>query len=226
MFRKLITIILVLLIAVSIAGCGLISLISTPTNSESKIPAEYKFVNPETAKVAVIVKQPVRADIRVNLPYYLTRAVNRRLMYKTGLTSGSLTDYDTISRTASNKSNFRWLGSQELIDLFEVDFVILIDIEKFYAKEIEQGYHKARLSGDCALISKNTNGKVWPVSQESRNITVGFELGEKDYKAALERLADSFSHCLVRYFYDCPKNKFKSSDDRNRAGWKDWPENY
>jgi hypothetical protein len=210
-------------IAVGFTGCGLVSVMTSPTRSEQKIPAEFKINKSKDTTVAVFVKQPYRAGINANLRYYITSAINQRLVAETEMKQTQVMKYSSVADVASSKEQVQWMDDKGLIDLFDVDFLIVVDIDEFNVKEMAaEGLYKGKLGGNCYLLSRRQGGKVWPRSQSSRNVKVGFELGEKGREAALERLASSYSHCLVRYLYNCPKNEFEAADDRNRHNLEQW----
>jgi len=225
MVKKILTFIILTGIIVSGTSCGLIGIIASPTRHEQKIPAEFRFDRSKDVRVAVFAKQPVQANIGANLSYYVTKAVNIRFAKKTKLQPEQIMDYEDIAELAGKKPHLRWMEDEKLIDLFGVDFLMIIDIERFNLDAMtEEGYYKGKLDGNCYLLSRQSGGRVWPGSEKSRRVTVGFELGPKGRTAALKRLADSYAHCLVRYFYNCPKDRFNTGDDMNRTGWKQWPD--
>ena len=71
-----------------------------------------------------------------------------------------------------------------------------------------------------AVYDVTKEEKLWPESEESKSIKVGFEVEQRGKEIAIKRLAAAVAHCAVRHFYDCPKNKFKIPEDRSRINWE------
>lgn len=223
MLNRILIYILLTGITFGLTGCGLVGLLASPTRSEQKVPAEFKFNKSKDTRVAVFVKQPYRVGMQVNLRYFITTAVNRRLVGDAGMKPKQVTGYSDIADVIDSRDQIQWMDDKELIDLFDVDFLIVVDIDEFSVQQMAaEEYYKGKLGGNCYLLSSRRGGRVWPRTRNSKNIRVGFELGEKGRQPALERLASSYSHCLVRYFYDCPVNRFESADDRNRHNLEQW----
>jgi hypothetical protein len=220
--KKLI-VFLILFMVFLCSGCGIISVIGTPTRHERVFVAEYDLTEHTNQKVLVLVHQPVYLGAEANLRYHLTETMNKSLIKEIEMPSAHLVSYDELSEFRSNKPGFSLLSSAEVGTALGADMVLLVVIEDYQLSEMaESGYHKGFLAVQSVLLDTATGEKLWPESAKSKSIKVGFEFEDGGQEAALARLAGSLARCTVRYFYDCPKNKFKIADDRSGAGWENW----
>ena len=64
--------------------------------------------------------------------------------------------------------------------------------------------------------------KLWPKSEKAKFVKVGFEVETGGKEASVARLASASAYGIVRYLYDCPRNKFKFADDRSGSQWQEW----
>ncbi len=205
------------------SGCGLVSLLGTPSRSERKIPAEYDLAEHTDQKILVLVNQPAWLNAQVNLRYYLTRAINKNLMTKVGIQPDYLVPYNELSEFRSNQPDFSLLSPTQVGEALNANMVLLVIIEDYQLKELaETGYHKGALDAQAALVETATGERLWPDSTKNKSIKVGFEVEPRGREAGVARLAAACAHCIVRFLYNCPKNKFKVTDDRSGIGWKNW----
>ncbi len=206
-------------------GCGIVSLLGTPTRHERKIPAEYQLTERKEQKILVFVKQPTWINAQENLRYYLTGRINENLAKKLKIPLSNLVSYDELSQIRSNRSDFSLLSAPQVGIALGADIVLEVRIAKYYLYEMaETGYYKGFLGTQAILFDAVTGEKLWPKSEEGKNIRVGFEYESGDKKVGVSRLTTTLAHCTTRYLYNCPKNRFKISDDRSGIGWENWKE--
>lgn len=204
-------------------GCGLIAHMGTPTGHEKKVPAEYDLSEHKDQKILILVNQPAWLGTAPNLRYYLTDAINGNLMEKVKLEPEHFVSYSELSEFRSNRSDFSLLSPVEVGRALGADMVLFVMIEDYQLHEIaESGYYKGFLSAQSALLEMVNGEKLWPEFTKSKSIKVGFEVESHGREIAAARLTVALAHCTTRYFYDCPRKKFKISDDRSGIGWKSW----
>jgi hypothetical protein len=200
-------------------GCGVVSVMGTQSQYEKKVPAEYDLAAQKDKKILVLAEQPSWLSTEVNLRYYLTEGVRENLIAKAKIPSEYIISYKEFSEFRSNKSDFSLLSPVEVGQALGADFVLLIVIEDFQLGEMpDTGYYNGFLGVQAVLFETATGAKLWPESAVGKNIKVGFE-AEKDRDASVNRLVNSCAYCTARYFYDCPKYKFKIFDEVNKVGW-------
>ena len=203
------------------SGCGIVGLLGTPSQYEKKIPAEYDLTKQKGRKVLVLVEQPSWLSTQANLRYYLTEAIRENLIAKVKVPPKYILSYKELSEFRSNKSDFSSLSPAAVGKALGADIVLLVMIEDYQLSEVvESGYYNGFLSVQAAIFETASGEKLWPESAEGKSIKVGFETGEKGQEAAVKRLVNACAHCTSRYFYNCPKYKFKISDEKRDIGWE------
>jgi hypothetical protein len=204
-------------------GCGLVSMVVSPTRHEKKIPAEYELREHKDKKILILVEQPARLIATANLRYYLTRDIREYLVKKIRIPAEGLISYEKLVEYRNNQANFSRMPPVEVGMGLQVDIVLLVVVEDFRLYEMaETGFLKGFLISHAVILDTSTGEKVWPKSFESKEIKVGFEFDERNVEVAVSRLTAASAHCLTRYFYDCPMDKFRIADDRSGEGCENW----
>ncbi|MHC4478678.1 MAG: hypothetical protein ACYTEL_23840 [Planctomycetota bacterium] len=175
-------------------GCGIVSLLGTPTRREQKVQAEYAFGEQTGRKVKKVKIRPAH-----------------------------LVGYDKLSSLRSNRADFSRLSPSEVGSALGADMVLLLMVERHELDPVGgSGYYKGFLELESALHEVVSGQRLWPRSGQSKSIKVGFDAGVKGRAAALKRLMQAAAHCTARYFYDCPVDQFKISDDKSDISWERW----
>ncbi len=205
----------------SCSGCGLVGLFGTPNPDETKIPAEYKLAKSKQ-KVLVLVNQPYWLDSKANLRYYLTDAINQNLETIIKIPPNQLISYNDLNEIRSRRGDFSSLSPVDIGKAFDANMVLAVNIENYQLQEFsEAGYCKGRLDVSAALFDTTTGEKIWPNgASRGKTVRVGFDIENRGPEIAVRRLAADSAYCVVRYFYDCPKNKFKIADEEQDLGWE------
>lgn len=204
-------------------GCGLIANMGTESPREKKIPAEFKLADKKGKKILVLVNQPVWLGAPPVLRGELADMINRRLVENAKINSGSIIDYKTLSDFRSKRVDFSMMSEAQVGKALGADLVLLLVLDGYTMNKLaDTDYYKGSLEGQAGLIEVETDKKLWPEKDSSRVVRVGFEVEVRGAEIALSRLANSMAYCVTRYFYDCPKDKFKIADDRSGVAWEIW----
>ncbi len=204
-------------------GCGLISMAGMPTRHEKKIPAEYELREQKDKKILILLEQPARLIATANLRYYLTRDIREYLIKRVRMPAEGLISYERLVEYRNNEADFSRLTPLEVGRGLQADIVLLVVVEDFRLYNMaETGFLKGFLSSRAVILDTTTGEKVWPKSFESKGIKVGFEFDVRNVEIAVSRLSAASAHCITRYFYDCPMDKFKIADDRSGEAWENW----
>jgi hypothetical protein len=204
-------------------GCGVVGLLGTPSRHERKIPAEYDLTKRKNQKILILVEQPGWLSTQANLRYYLTEAIRENLTAKVEVPPEYIISYNELSEFRSNKSDFPLLSPATVGRALGADIVLLVMLEDYQLSEVaETGYYGGFLGAQTVLFETATGEKLWPESAESKSIRVGFEVEQQGQEAAVGRLVAACAYCTTRYLYNCPKDKFKISDDRSHISWEEW----
>ena len=208
------------------SGCqtaGVISVFGTSRRHEREIAAEYDLAEHKDQRILVLVNQPAYLNAQVNLRFHLTDAINKNLTEKVEIGPQCLVGYNELSEFRSNRADFSLLSPVEVGTALDANMVLLVVIEDYQLNAMpEAGYYQGLLSARAVLFETATGEKLWPESEKSKSVKVGFEVEEGGREVSVRRLVSACAYCTVRYFYDCPEDKFKIADDRSSAGWKDW----
>lgn len=207
-------------------GCSLPTLVSvfgTGTRGEKKVIAEYDLSKHKRQKVLVFVDQPGWLAAKTNLRYYITRQMNKALEQRVGIKTEFLVDYEQLSKYRGSILDVSKVGPIEVAKGLNADVVLLVTIEDFELIGLMQkDYYKGSLTSRAALLDVATSEKLWPESQEGKLVRISFEIEDAGRQAAIARLAFGSAYCTVRYFYNCPVNKFKIADDKSGGAWRNW----
>jgi hypothetical protein len=204
-------------------GCGAIGLLGTPTRHEKKITAEYDLAKQRKEKILVLVNQPGWLKAQANLRYYLTDAIYKELANKIKVSPRHFVPYVRLSEFRSGRRDFSVLSPIETGKALGANTVLFVAIDSYEVSRIaETPYYKSFLSVRSSLYATATGERLWPESADGKSIKVGFEVESRGREAAVERLARGVAHCTIRYFYDCPEDKFKLGDERSGVGWESW----
>ena len=206
------------------SGCnlfGIVAVLGTPSGHEKKVTAEYDLTGRRNQKILVLVNQGVWLDAEVNLQYYLTEAVNRNLTEKIKIRPDHLIAYSKLAEFRSKQHNLSSLRPAELATALGADMVLLMEVESFALSALpESGYYKGYLNARAALLETATAAKLWPKSERDKVVKVGFDVEPGGREAAVTRLANASAYAIVRYLYNCGRNKFKFADDRSGTQWE------
>lgn len=210
----------VLALIFSSSGCGIVGVAGTQNAYEKKIPAEYDLTGQKDRKLLVLVEQPGWLSTEVNLRYYLTGAIRESFITNVKIPSEYIISYNELSEFRSNKSDFSSLSPIEVGQALGADIVLMVMIEDYQLNEMpDTDYYNGFLGAQAILFETATGLKLWPESEMGKNIKVGFE-AERNRELAVDRLVSAAAHCITRYFYNCPKYKFKIFDEGIKAGYE------
>jgi len=134
-----------------------------------------------------------------------------------------LIDYEKLSDFRAGRPDFSMLSPVEVAKTFNADPVLFVTVTDYALNRMpESQYFQGHLVIQCLLLDVTTGEKLWPVAQPSRTVRVGFEVESGGQKVAIERLADSTAHCIVRYFYDCRQDSFNIADEIRDGRLMNW----
>ena len=205
------------------SGCGIVSVIGTPSSSERKIKAEFPLSSHKDEKILVFVDQPGWLAAPLILRDIVSEGVNSSLVQFAKVNSSQLVAYRTLSDFRSKREDFSLMSPAQVAKLLGADLLLLVQLDAYNLNTIEEtNYYTGRLGAHAALFETKSGGQLWPAQARARNILVGFEVARSSPEGALVRLANGLTHCVTRYLYDCPYKRFKIPDDRTDTGIESW----
>jgi hypothetical protein len=207
------------------AGCvpQIIGVLATPTSSErASGSAEYDLSEDKDQKILVFVDQPTYLSAYANLRFYLTDMINKMLQSKdkVNIKPSLIIDYKELADLRANTTDFYMLTPLQVANKLGADLVLVATVTDCKTRETsEASYISGSLEVHAALYKVSSGERLWPTTEQSRLVQVGFESERRGRDAAVVRLAAAAAHCVTRYLYDCPKANFKISDEQTTAGW-------
>jgi hypothetical protein len=207
------------------AGCvpQIIGVLGTPTAAEqAEGSAEYDLSKNKDQRILIFVDQPTYLSDYANLRFYLTDMIGKMLQAKdkAKMQPSLLIDYKVLADMRANTLDFYTLTPTQVAGKLGADLVLVVTIVDCKIRDIsEAGYVSGSLDAQAALYKVSSGEKLWPTTEQSKLVGVGFESERRGRDAAIVRLAAAASHCVTRYLYDCPKAGFKISDERTASGW-------
>jgi len=208
------------------AWAGLVGVLGTDRRSERRVPAEYELKPDKTDKertILVFVEQIGQLGARENLRLFVTDAVNKALEKRVKISPEFIIEYPKLSDFRSGRGDFTLFSPDQLGRELGADLVLLISLQGYRLERVaESDYFKGLLMAHASLWDVTTGRKLWPDSEKSRGIIVGFDAHTGRRDLAAKRLSSALAHCVTRYFYDCKEENFKIGEDLSGEGWKDW----
>lgn len=225
---KKVTALIVLTGFILCGGCKLVGMLGTPTDSETKITAEYK-INKKQAQggIVVLIRQPGWLNVQTDLRPVLSEAVNVLLLKKAKVDKQAVVRYKQMAQFRRSHPDFASLSLAQIAAGLGVKTVLLIVIEDYKLYEMPlDGYHKGLHKGTLDVrgyLLDAPSGKVlWPENGEGKLVRVALEAERGGKDACAAKLAKAAAHCIVRYFYDCPKDKFRTWGERPGVSSEKW----
>jgi len=200
----------------------MLAVIATPTSSEAGASAEYDLSKNKDQKILVFVDQPAYLSAYPNLRFYITDMITKILQdkEKAKIPPSLFIDYHSLADLRAATPDFYTLSPTQIGEKLGADLVLAVTITDCKVNDIpEGGYVAGSLDAYAALYRVSSGEKLWPATESSRLVQVGFESERRGRDAAVVRLAAAASHCVTRYLYNCPKTGFKISDERTALGW-------
>jgi hypothetical protein len=153
----------------------------------------------------------------------LTEAVNEALESRLRILSGLIIEYGQLAEVRSRRDDFSLLSPAQVGWETGADMVLFISLQGYELEGIEESsYYRGQMSAQASLWEVSTEKKLWPDSEKSRSIIVGFDAQRGPRDRAVRKLCLALAHCVTRYFYDCPSAGFRISEDMSVEGLKDW----
>ena len=216
--KKIITL-FVLINFVLGSGCTIVGMLGTPLDHETKIPAEYKIKQQADGRIVVLVQQQSWLKVQTDLRPVLSEAVNILLWKKAKVNKKSIIGYERLAEYRRVHPDFSSLKPEEVAAGLDAGTVVLIVIEGYRLFEMPlDGYYKGLLKGELDIrsyILDASNGEVlWPKDGRGKLARLALEAERGGKEACAAKLAKAAAHCVVRYFYDCQKDKFRTWGER------------
>ena len=212
---------------VFLAGCrtagSLGGILSSETEYERAIPAEFKLAKTE-GKIVVVVSQPAWIKTPVDLRGTLTDTFNLALEEGAKIKKERLFPYTHVLELRRNLPDEKKDDPFEIALKLNAQYVLVVQITDFELSTFaEEDLFNGLMKTKSCLFNINTE-KLWPQDANGvgREITVGFEAEKRTVKSAVEQLSAATAHCVTRYFYDCKAIKFRIAEEQKELDFYTW----
>ena len=117
----------------------------------------------------------------------------------------------------------RVFAPEQIGSALDADLVLLVVVVDYQVSQVgDTDLNNGVLSVRASIIKAGTGEKLWPSMEPAKIIRVGFESERRTPDTAAAHLSAAAAHCVTRYLYNCPKNKFKIREDRTGLGWDEY----
>ena len=79
----------------------------------------------------------------------------------------------------------------------------------------DSGYYGGSLIARSLLFDTASNKAVWPSDKQGLVVRIKVDYETKGYDKAAARLTAAMAHCITRYLYDCPRDRFRTRDEQS-----------
>lgn len=223
MRKNTLKILLCLLPALFCSGCGIISILGTPSASEEVVEAKYDVSSRYEEKILVIVNQPSWVNSPINLRKELTNKINSYMrIYFEGMPEESIIEYDDVKSKRSRDLNFDDKDAVELGEIFDAGLIIYVEVLEFDFSRLTAGdYYSAEMKTFTVLYDGVTGDALWPKTKVDSVVSVELEC-EKTVGGTMTRLATANAHCILRNFYDCKRQKYRVMEEKKQFDNEQW----
>ncbi len=198
--------------AVWSGGCNVVGFMGSPTAHEKKRPAEYKLRGTKS-RVLVFVDEARSSSVGFHVRGVLDRAVATYLVKKVRVDENNI--IASAGYTSSGLDAYAGLSPAQIGKKVGADLVLYIRIDKYGLNEMDRrGYYDGAMITRSVLVDVDSAKVVWPASKEARLNRIKVELETGGREAASNRLISGTAHCITRYFYDCPGDRFRWGDEQ------------
>ena len=212
-----------LVFAVFCGGCNIFGLIFSETAHEKRVKAQFRLQEYGSEGVLVFVDSLKRADVAYGFDSRLEKSIRDYLVKKVRLKREDILGSEELSGLRSGRADFDMMSPVAVGAALGAGKVLYVRIENYDLFDIDgRGYYEGFLITRSILFDAGTGATLWPKSRTGEVIRVKVELETMGREATLDRLTTATAHCISRYFYDCPGNQFKRSEEEVIYGMDNW----
>jgi hypothetical protein len=213
--KNLAMLVLLSAICISCIGCDAAGVLLTPNIHEQKIPAEYKLAPQAKKGLLVFVDGAAGVARSRDVIPDLTGVVKELLVQRAKVNKKHITSNEKLESLRARRENLSVMSPVQIGKESDSGLVLYILIEDYDLHQIDKkrGYYGGLLATRSLVFDVGSGNILWPANGEGKRTIAKFALETKGKEIAKDRLALTVAHCVTRYFYDCPKPKFKASDE-------------
>ncbi len=206
--------------AVWSGGCNVVGFMGSQTAHEKKVPSEYKLRSTRS-NILVFVDEARGSSVGFHVRSAMDKAVAAYLVKKVRVDENNIVT--PAGYTSSRLDAYAGLSPAQIGQKAGADFVLYIRIDKYELNEMDRrGFYDGAMITRSVLVDVDSAKVVWPASKEARLIRIKVELETHGGEAASNRLMSGTAHCITRYFYDCPGDRFRWGDEQKKFEFDSW----
>lgn len=217
--------VLILLISIAcvfLSGCVLAAKLGTPTKDEQIVPAEFKFDDYKTSKIAIVVRSGISDQQSQVVSYYVDFAVRNQIIInnKKNLKEKNFIPYKDYAKLKTDLVVIEKYSAVEIAQKLGADIVLEIEMNDCRIQSLSgTGYYEGSLSLSATLYDVKSGAALWPLDGFGKQVSVSFDMDSAGRDGAMKHLARTGGHCISRYLYDCPMPKFKIPEEAATTQW-------
>jgi hypothetical protein len=213
--KKLVVLVLFSAICISCIGCGAAGVLLTPNFHEQKMPAEYKLAMQTKKGLLVFVDGAAGVTRSRDVIPDLTEVTKELLVQRAKVNRKHITSDQKLESLRARRDNLSAMSPVLIGKESGSGLVLYILIEDYDLNQIDKkrGYYDGLLVTRSLIFDVASGNVLWPANGQGKRTISKFALETKGKEIAKDRLALTAAHCITRYLYDCPKPKFKASDE-------------
>ncbi len=214
MLRRTIPIFVLVVCGLPIAGgCTILGFLMSPSASEQKIPARFRLADYEDQRLYLVVRGTRTSGMDVEVPELLSKAICKEIVRNVKWPETSV-----INAQQAGPYNafeyFSWTQVEENARREGAAFLLYVEVIEYELIPISSGnYWMGKLAARAILLDAESGQVLWPDDQTGRILRTAVDFEKKGRTELLWRLTTAAAHCVVREFYDCPKQAYKIGEE-------------
>ncbi len=220
--RKLVMI-FVLAMGLFCSGCNVFGLLVSETIHEERSKAQFRLAEYGKEGVLLFVDSLKRTNVAYGFQEELEGSIEHYLVKKARLKRKNILDWDALSELRSSRPDFDRMSPVKVGEALGVGKVLYVRIENYSLYNIDgRDYYEGFLVTRSVLFDVGTGAVVWPDTRAGKVIRVKVDLETKGREATVARLTTATAHCITRFFYNCPRDRFRISEEQVIYEMTDW----
>jgi len=215
--------ILGLAVSVSCGGCNVIGWLVSETAHEERVRAQFRLAEYDKEGVLIFVDSLKKINMSYGFESKLEKSIKDYFVQKVRLNRKNVSGSEVLSDLRTKRPDFDMMSPIKAGEAVGAGKVLYVRIENYNLYNIDgRDYYEGYLVTRSVLFDVGTGAVVWPDVQTGKVIRVKVDLETSGQEVTLARLTTATAHCISRYFYDCPRDRFKISDEQVIYEMNDW----
>ena len=195
-------------------GLNFIKILTTPTYGEQKIPAEYDLKANSEGGILIYVEPSVGSGVGVSPQPEMADMIKAYMAKRAKIKDKYINVQSQVSLSQIKDDDFEGLSPAQIGKKLSAGLVLHVKIENYGLYQMSnRGYYSGSMVTRSVLYDVETGKAVWPADSNGRVFRTNVELELGGQSATSNRLLKAMGYCIVRNFYDCIRNQYRTSDE-------------